>query len=117
MDSMEDKLGAILNNPQMMQQIMALAQTMNQSEAKTPEPVKPEPPQPSGFDLNTLAKLGNLAKRGNIDREQQNLLRALTPYLSREKIAKLERAMHAAKMASMASSFLNAGGMQFLSGR
>lgn len=40
MDSMEDKLGSILNDPKMMQQIMALAQSLGQS---TEAPQKQEP--------------------------------------------------------------------------
>ena len=31
MDSMEDKLGSILNDPKMMQQIMSLAQSLGQN--------------------------------------------------------------------------------------
>ena len=34
MDEMEDKIGAILNNPQMMQQIMSMAQSFS---AQTPQ--------------------------------------------------------------------------------
>lgn len=110
---MEEKLGAILNNPQMMQQIMNLAQSINQPEQQAPSKPQDSPP----VDMNMLSRIGTIAKKANIDREQQSLLNALTPYLSREKIGKLERAMQAAKMAGIASSFMNAGGMQFLTGR
>ena len=34
MSEMEDKLGAILNNPQMMQQIMSMAQAMGANQRK-----------------------------------------------------------------------------------
>ena len=34
MDSMEDKLGSILNDPKMMQQIMSLAQSLGQNKRK-----------------------------------------------------------------------------------
>ena len=36
MSEMEEKLGAILSNPQMMQQIMSLAQAMNSSQNQSP---------------------------------------------------------------------------------
>ena len=122
MSEMEEKLGAILNNPQMMQQIMSLAQTMNQS---TPsEPRKEEPPQQSSapsalpnLDLGMVQKLSGLARQSGVDNNQQALLRALSPYISRERVAKLERAMRAAKMARAASAFLNSGGLQLLTGR
>lgn len=116
MDGMEEKLGAILNNPQMMQQIMNLAQSMNTS-APQPAPPQPQEQTQPAMDMTMLSRLGNLAKKANIDRDQQSLLSALRPYLSREKISKLERAMQAAKMAGLASTFMNAGGMQFLTGR
>ena len=45
------------------------------------------------------------------------LRRLISPYISRERSAKLEKAMRAAKMARLASAFLNAGGLEMLTGR
>ena len=115
MDDMENKLGAILGNPEMMQQIMALAQNFSQAAPKqeqqkqeAPPPPKQEaaPPPLPELDFSTIQKLSGLAKSSGIDKNQQTLLRALSPYLSRQRISKLERAMRAAKMASMATAFL-----------
>lgn len=122
MSEMEEKLGAILGNPQMMQQIMAMAQAMNQSpppqeEKSAPQPSEPPRPPVPDFDLGMLQKLSGLAKQSGADSHQQALLRALSPYLSRERVDKLERAMQAAKMARLASTFLNAGGLSILTGR
>lgn len=121
MEDMEDKLGAILGNPQMMQQIMSMAQALGQGEGQSqqPEPARKDPSpgnQPS-LDPALVQKLVGLAGQGSIDRNQQALLHALGPYLSRERIGKLEKAMRAAKMAAMASVFLNQGGIPFLTGR
>ncbi len=117
MDDLEAKLGAVLNNPAMMQQIMALAQNMNQpppvpKESKPPE--NPSSPLPE-LDIATLQKLSGFAKQSGIDKNQKTLLSALGPYLSRQRIAKLERAMRAAKMASIATSVL--GTSMFSTGR
>lgn len=115
MDGMEEKLGQILNNPQLMQQIMSMAQSMNQNQNQPPSP-----PQESASnlpDMSALSRISDLMSRANIDQEQQGLLKALGPYLSREKLHKLERAMHAAKLAGAASSFMNQGGLHFLTGR
>lgn len=112
MDQMEDKLGAILGNPQLMQQIMSMAQSLGQS---SPQP-EPGPELPN-FDPAMLAKLGSLAGQGTVDSNQRALLNALHPYLSSRKLNKLERAMRAAKMARMASSFLGQGGLSILTGR
>lgn len=128
MEGMEEKLGAILENPQLMQQIMQLAQSVNApNPSQSREPPKKEDPPPKaslpdpdggiGLDPALLAKLAGIAGKSNIDSNQKALLRALTPYLSRDRVAKLEKAMRAAKIASMASAFLNSGGMKLLSGR
>lgn len=115
MDDMENKLGAILGNPEMMQQIMALAKNFSQAAPKqeqqkqeAPPPPKQEaaPPPLPELDFSTIQKLSGLAKNSGIDKNQQTLLRALSPYLSRQRISKLERAMRAAKMAGIATAFL-----------
>ena len=108
MDTMEDKIGTILQNPEMMQKIMAMAQTLNAPQPESPPP----PPENPGFKLpdidpGMLQKLSGLAGKSNIDNNQRNLLKALGPYLHRSRIAKLEKAMRAAKMASIASAFLS----------
>lgn len=128
MEDMEEKLGAILENPQLMQQIMQLAQSVNipkqsksrepPEEAELPQKISlPDPNGGIGLDPALFAKLAGIAGKSNIDSNQKALLRALAPYLSRDRVAKLEKAMRAAKIASMASAFLNSGGMKLLSGR
>lgn len=126
MSELEEKLGSILNNPQMMQQIMGMANMLSQSQeppvkpADTPKkpeaPPTPENPLPQ-MDPGILQKLAGLARQGSIDQHQLGLLKALHPYLSRDRIARLERAMHAARMANAASAFLNSGGLKLLTGR
>ena len=115
MSEMEEKLGAILSNPQMMQQIMSMAQAMS----PPPEPQgRPEqPPEPAPPALPDFSVIQKVAQQSGIDKNQQALLRALSPYISRERSAKLEKAMRAAKMARLASAFLNAGGLDMLTGR
>ena len=104
MSEMEEKLNAVLSNPQMMQQIMSMAQAMGVSQPSSPAPAQPEP------DLAMLQKLSSAAAQANTDRDQQALLKALGPYLSRDRIGRLEKAMRAAKMAKLASTLLGAGG-------
>ena len=126
MAEMEDKLNSILGNPQMMQQIMAMAQALGQSqsepskqEERKPDPPPPQPQMqmPSGGDLAMIQKLFGMARQSGIDKNQQALLRALGPYLSRERIVKLEKAMRAAKLAGIASTALGSSGLPFLPGR
>lgn len=103
MEDLENKLGAILSNPAMMQQIMSLAQSFGQN-----QPAQEAPRQESGPDLDftTIQKLAGLASHTRIDPEQQTLLRALRPYLSHRRIDRLEKAMQAAKLAGIATSLL-----------
>ena len=116
MDNLEDKLGSLLNNPQLMQQIMSMAQSLGSEPAQnTPPPQEPSPlPE---IDLGMIQKLSGLASQGTIDHNQQALLTALHPYLKRSKMEKLERAMRAAKIARLASGFLGQGGLSLLTGR
>ena len=104
MDGMEEKLGAILGNPQMMQQIMALAQSMG-SQSPPPEP----PPKQEGPDPAMIQKMITAVQGSAVDPHQRALLSALDPYLTRDRISRLERAMRAAKLAGMATAFLGGG--------
>ena len=120
MSEMEEKLGAILGDPQMMQQIMALAQSMDQrqQEKQSAEiPNVPQSPSLPAMDPALIGKLAGLLGQSGIDRDQRTLLKALSPYLSTNRIQKLEKAMQAAKMARLASTFLNSGGLSLLTGR
>lgn len=114
MEAMEDKIGSILQNPEMMQKIMAMAQSLN-SAPKSPESHAEKPPASPipDIDIGMLQKISGMAKQSNIDNHQQALLRALHPYLSSQRIQKLENAMRAAKMAKIAASVLGQQGMNF----
>ena len=101
MDNMESQLNAILGNPQMMEQIMSIAQNFQT------EPQSQQPPAEAGpeIDLAMVQKLTSLIGKTGIDNHQSTLLHALGPYLSPQRIRKLEKAMRAAKLAGMASMF------------
>lgn len=105
MSELDDQLNSILSNPQMMQQIMNLAQSLNGSNS-TSEPKGTPSQNSASIPPGMLNKISSIMQRGTIDKEQQSLLSALSPYLSRQKLQKLERAMHAAKMAGIASELL-----------
>ena len=117
METMEDKLNAILSNPQMMEQIMSMAKMLGQSSSGGEKAPSPEP-APGLSELNPvmLQKLSGLARESGIDPQQKALLNALAPYVSRERVNKLEKAMRAAKIARFAASFLGSG-IPLLSGR
>lgn len=114
MDEMEDKISSILNNPQMMQQIMSMAEAMSNQQ---PQAEAKRPPQNDGIpeiDLAMVQKLSGIAKQSGIDKREQALLRALGAYLSSDRISRLEKAMRAAKMAKMASSVIGPRGLSLI---
>lgn len=113
-NELEEKLGAILGNPDMMRTIQSMAQSLGQS---SPAENKSEEHQETKIDPGMVQKLSALAGQTGIDQNQQNLLAALTPYLDQVKTRKLENAMRAAKMARLASGFLGSGGLKLFSGR
>ena len=99
MDDLESKLNAVLENPQMMQTIASLAQSLGQNEPAATADIPP-------MDMQLLQKLSGLAGQAGIDPNQKNLLAALGPYLNHSRISRLEKAMRAAKMARLASTFI-----------
>ena len=119
MSELEEKLGAVLSNPQLMQQIMNMAQSLGQT-APQPQPAAPpSPPVPEAGELDPamLGKIMSLAGKSGIDAQQKALLGALQPYLSAQRIQKLEKAMRAARLAGAVTAILPGGGLPFLSGR
>lgn len=122
MDEMEQKLNSILGNPEMMSQLVSMAQSLGQSSGKE-EPEVPKVPAfqpttlPAGLDMNMLQKIAGIASQSGIDRNQQALLKALTPYLNHGRIQKLEKAMRAAKIAGLATTVFSSGIPLLHSGR
>ena len=98
MEDLQTQIGAIMNDPEMMQKIMSMAQDFSGTQQQT-EPA----PQPPPFDPAMLQKISGLMGQTGIDPDQKGLLSALRPYLSCYRLDKLEKAMRAAKMAKFAS--------------
>ena len=107
MEDLQSKLGAVFGNPEMMSQIMNMAQQLGGTPA--PPPAQTQTSLPEGLDIEMLTKLAGVANSANIDQNQQFLLQALRPYLTSQRIEKLGKAMRAAKLADMASGLLGSG--------
>ncbi len=139
MEDMESKLSAILGNPEMMSQLMAMAKTLgngSDGQPSAPSPQRdpppssrqqrpsPSPPRPSQnfsgdppLDMAAIRKIASFAQRTGIDANQKALLSALKPYLSKDRIDKLARAMQAARIATAASAMMGGSGQFIPSGR
>lgn len=109
MDDLQSQMNAVLGDPEMMQKIMTMAQALNsgnpQSPTEQPWPEQTDFSMPD-IDISLVQKLSGFANQSRIDSNQANLLKALGPYLQKERLSKLEKAMRAAKMAGLASHFL-----------
>lgn len=117
--TLEQAVGALLQDPQQMQQIFALAQSLGFSPppSSSPQPSPPPPPPPvapgpaqkapdekPGERQDALSAL--LQKAGKLDRRQENLLNALKPFLKPERREKIDRAMQAARLSRLAGAAL-----------
>lgn len=133
MDGIEDKIGAILSNPELMKSIMSMAQSLGQNPppqeaAPAQNQTQPQPQQKSQpqirnaptigkNELEMISKISSLSQQTCLDRQEQTLLKALNPYLSKDRLSKLEKAMHAAKMAKLATTAFAQSGSPIKTGR
>ena len=104
MADLEQQLAAVMNDPSMMQKIMSFAQTLGNNEP--PQQQDEAPPAIPELDIAALQKISGFMSQSGIDSNQKALLQALCPYLSQQRVGRLERAMRAAKMAGFATSLI-----------
>lgn len=116
MDNLEEKLSSMLSDPNTMQKLMAMAQTLSAAAPADTGNTSQNTELPQ-LDLGMVQKLSGLVGQSGIDSQQKNLLQALRPYLSNYRLQKLEHAMQAAKMARLAASVLGQQGLQRNSAR
>ncbi len=115
MDDLERALRAVLDDPAQMQELRELAGAMGFS-APQPQSVsatapkaaelEPEPkPVQAVFQQQPLPEpaAAMLRQAGKMDKKQEALLLALKPFLRRERQEKIDRALQAARLASLAS--------------
>ena len=112
MAELDEKLNALLSDPNSMAQVMQLAQQLSGSmggaaEPPTGEPSQTSPPLPDGLDPQLLGRLLPLLqayRQGNSQTMQ--LLMALRPFLKPEKQEKVERAARLSRLIHIGKQFL-----------
>lgn len=132
MSEFEDKLNAILSNPEAMAQVMGLAQSLSGSGAFDSSSQSQEKSVPSSTQAASsgggigdlfsqidpkmierlLPLLGELGGSGSDERMQ--LLYALRPFLKPERRDKVERAAKAAKLIHIGKKFLTSMGEPYV---
>ncbi len=118
----EDKLGAILNDPQAMSKIMAIAQSLDSGkegsqEAPAPEPEPASTPDPApaaeapaGLDLDPrlmAAGMQALAAWQGPDDSRTALLQSLRPFVKPERYGKLDKAVRVTKLSRVIRAALD----------
>lgn len=111
MDELERALRAVLDDPAQLQELRELAGSMGFSvplaqRAPVPDPPESEPkPVQAVFQQQPLPEpaAAMLRQAGKMDKRQEALLLALKPFLRKERQEKIDRALHAARLASLAS--------------
>lgn len=123
MSEFEDRINAILGNPEEMEKIMNMASQFMGGAGKKEEPEqsKRTGPSPSsgpgsggpgglgdlgGFDAEMFSKIGRLMSKVQGGNEKTELLRAMGPYLKQERREKMEKAIRFARIAKVAGAAL-----------
>ena len=108
MAEFEEKLNAILNDPQAMGQILSAAKALSGQEESPPaDPETPLPEEPAGDPLSALGQLDPrllqvgmrlLSEYTGSDDRKTALLEALKPFLRPERRAKVDQAVKIARL-------------------
>lgn len=111
MGEFEEKLNAILSNPEAMAQVASLAQSLGQQQSQEPQPAPPPSSGPeSGFGLDPalLQKVLPLLTELNDNKasEREQLLYALRPFLKESRRDKIDQALRAARVLHLGKRFL-----------
>lgn len=113
-DGLEDKLTALLNDPQSMAQLLSMAQSLGLSppEATPAGEPPPAPPPVPPMDEGMLRSVMQLMQEAqHTDARQEALLCALKPFLRPERRAALDRASELARISRLAGAALKGGAL------
>ena len=101
MSELEDRISSILNDPEQMDKITAMAQKlMGGTQDKSGDI--------PGLDPSVLGRLGSIMNSGSDDKTA--LLEAMKPYLSQKRRNKMDKALKVAKIARIARLAMDEGG-------
>ena len=119
MDVLERALRAVLEDPAQMRELRELAGSLGLSAPQqtseataAPPPPPPEPAPAFVPHQQTLPEPASalLRQAGKMDKKQEALLLALKPFLRADRQEKIDRALHAARLAGLASLALKSRG-------
>ncbi len=108
MDDLQSKISAIFSSPESMEQIRNLAQSLAGGEQpQNAAPVFQRQDEPSlQMDPRIMQVMTRAMSEFSKPSEASALLGALRPYLSQERISKVDRAMNIARLAKIAKTII-----------
>lgn len=106
MDQLNERLSALLSDPDGMERIKQMAQNLL---AENAGEQKNEPSAQNDIDIGAVARMMSLLKSGNRDDDRVKLLLALKPNLSGEKQLKVDSAIKILKLIELAPLLRDAG--------
>lgn len=116
MAELDEKLAAMMADPNIMAQVAAMAKSLGMAPpgpGETPPEGPPKPPEKSPApppSPDVLQRLAAMAGQSALDENRRRLLHALRPYVRPERLARLENAMRTAQLAGAATAMLEGGG-------
>lgn len=111
MDDIASKITEMLQNPDSVEQIKAMADSL----FKSSEQEAPKAEAPSGLgdiDIGSMMKVASLLKNSACD-NRSNLLLALKPHLSEERQPRVDKAIKILKLVSLIPVFREQGILNF----
>lgn len=109
MDDLQSKISAIFSSPESMEQIRNLAQSLalGGEEPQAAAPVSQQQAEPQlPMDPRIMQVMTRAMSEFSKPSEASTLLGALRPYLSQERISKVDRAMNIARLAKIARTII-----------
>ena len=129
MAELDEKLAAMMADPNIMAQVVAMAKSLGMAppgpdedslegppkppegpDRPTPPPKRPEKPPVSPPSPDILQRLAAIAGQSALDENRRRLLHALRPFIRPDRLARLENAMRTAQLAGAATTMLEGGG-------
>ncbi len=107
MSEFEDKINALLNDPGQMEKISKLAaKFMGAGDDGGAPAAEQSGGSDIGIDPDMMTKLSRLMFKADSGGDKTALLRAMEPYLAKERREKMEKAIKFARIAKIASTAL-----------
>ncbi len=101
MAALEEMINSVLSDPEQMDKIMGMAQSLMGGESRSPAPEQGGI-FPEGLDPKMLGKMQQLMGSAQRPGESEALLRAMQPYLSEKRRVKMDKALKLARLAKLA---------------